>query len=551
MIARYGFVRTVGHHRATTATSVIPAPPHNPYSHCRFRAGGDLQASRGYAGPLSVGEKGVENAFAALLWQHMQHRQLASARRLSKAVRDFYTERGEPLLANLSAQKRIQRWIGARGKAHHLMPTSSSNPSQRVGQPQNVDRHLARGGDAAPEQGPDDAPPLGRPEALGRCVFANASLELGLSRVLQAWWSAAPHDLPTPLTKLIGRDDGAVELAELLTKSRGAPGDADRAGRVRQDPVGPGNGALPARHRHQGRLFRAPGSGGGPAGGRGGAAAGPGAAARRGRLPAAALGRASPRAARILLVLDNLEQPPGHRAIGRPARAGRAGANARVQSPTPRYLRRARACGLAIAVPDRSRSLTKLQENPAALLFAERARAVAPQFTLNRDNSEAVRQICTLLGGMPLAMRSSRRRGYAIVRPRIAPTLQTDARSRSGRAEKSADAPTIAAPGDRVELSPAHLGGAAPLRRLAVFRDGWPRQAIGPVCADGAPTDAAIGARLDALVAHALVIATPRVNGVRYRILEPLREYAGERLRERESLNHHRPAPRRMVHRPR
>ena len=51
-----------------------------------------------------------------------------------------------------------------------------------------------------------------------------------------------PRPLPVGTTSLIGREQAIGELAGLLGPAGGAAGDADRAGRGRQDPAGAGRG---------------------------------------------------------------------------------------------------------------------------------------------------------------------------------------------------------------------------------------------------------------------------------------------------------------------
>ncbi len=51
-----------------------------------------------------------------------------------------------------------------------------------------------------------------------------------------------PRPLPVSPTSLVGREPDIEEVAGLLAPARGAAGDADRAGRDRQDPAGGGGG---------------------------------------------------------------------------------------------------------------------------------------------------------------------------------------------------------------------------------------------------------------------------------------------------------------------
>jgi predicted ATPase len=60
----------------------------------------------------------------------------------------------------------------------------------------------------------------------------------------------------------------------------------------------------------------------------------------------------------------------------------------------------------ALEVPQDNASvdIQSMQQFPALALFAERARAVRPEFTLNEKNIQAVASICNQLDGLPLAI---------------------------------------------------------------------------------------------------------------------------------------------------
>jgi predicted ATPase len=59
-------------------------------------------------------------------------------------------------------------------------------------------------------------------------------------------------------------------------------------------------------------------------------------------------------------------------------------------------------------VPERtelqSKAVEEISQYSALTLFAERARAIRPDFTLNIDNIQAVANICSQLDGLPLAI---------------------------------------------------------------------------------------------------------------------------------------------------
>src|SRR5262249_27492433 len=57
-----------------------------------------------------------------------------------------------------------------------------------------------------------------------------------------------------------------------------------------------------------------------------------------------------------------------------------------------------------LALPDAKSAIETLRQNPAVHLFAQRAKAVKPDFEINKDNAAAVATICARLDGLPLAI---------------------------------------------------------------------------------------------------------------------------------------------------
>src|SRR5581483_1556189 len=70
------------------------------------------------------------------------------------------------------------------------------------------------------------------------------------------------------------------------------------------------------------------------------------------------------------------------------------------------------------------------------------------------------------------------------------------------------------------------------LRRLSVFAGGWTFEAAEAVAAGGGLRAYAVLDLLAGLVDKSLVVAEERSGAARYRLLETIRQYAAERLRE-------------------
>lgn len=172
--------------------------------------------------------------------------------------------------------------------------------------------------------------------------------------------------------------------------------------------------------------------------------------------------------------------------------------------------------------------LTPLDQPAAARLFASRAATVAPGTRLAPDDPDVL-HLCQRLGGIPLAIE------LAAARVRLLSPADIVARlDEVMAAEGARDLPprqrTMRAAIDwSFELlSPAEQ---AAFPRLAVFVGGFDLDAAAAVLAD--LDDANALALVDALVEQSLVVADPRAeHGPRFRLLEPVAQYAQSRLSE-------------------
>ncbi|MCX5225862.1 BTAD domain-containing putative transcriptional regulator [Streptomyces sp. NPDC006553] len=178
------------------------------------------------------------------------------------------------------------------------------------------------------------------------------------------------------------------------------------------------------------------------------------------------------------------------------------------------------------------RPLGPLPVGMALRLLDERGAAARPGFTVV-DDPEAAEEICRRLDGLPLAIELAAARLRMLTSRQIADRL--DDRFRlltSGARTVLPRQQTLRAV---VDWSWDLLDGVerAVLRRLAVFTGGCDLAAAEAVC-----TDDETGEVLDvldllgALVDKSLVVAGPGDEGMRFRLLETVAEYAGERLDE-------------------
>ena len=166
----------------------------------------------------------------------------------------------------------------------------------------------------------------------------------------------------------------------------------------------------------------------------------------------------------------------------------------------------------------------------AVQLFAERAEATAPGFTLTSGNVDAVAEVCRALEGNPLAIELAAARVRALsveqIRMRVADRfglLTVGVRTAPPRQR------TLRA---AIDWSHDLLTSReqALLRRLSVFA-GWSLEMAEQVCADEVVPASAVLDTLAALVDKSLVVREPEVLGqARFRLLDTIREYAAERL---------------------
>ena len=172
-------------------------------------------------------------------------------------------------------------------------------------------------------------------------------------------------------------------------------------------------------------------------------------------------------------------------------------------------------------------------------LFADRAAAARPGFALSGANAADVARICHRLDGLPLAIELAAARVAALPPAEIAERLRASfGLLRQGRRTAVTRQQTLEAALDwsfRL-LDPAE---AALLGRLSVFAGGFGLDAVESICAGDGVARGDAGEALLRLVDKSLVVAEELEEDPRYRLLEMVRQHAGERLAEageRETL---------------
>ena len=181
-------------------------------------------------------------------------------------------------------------------------------------------------------------------------------------------------------------------------------------------------------------------------------------------------------------------------------------------------------------------AVTDLSRFEAARLFVDRARAALPAFTLTSQDAPAVVTICHRLDGIPLAIELAAARVSALAPVEIAARLDGHlALLHGGRRTALPRQQTLRGAIDwSYELLTEEERTL--LRRLAVFAGGWVLPAAEAVCdsqdADGRARDTVLDL-LVSLVGKSLVQVDAGTGAERrYRLLEMIRQYGLEKLRE-------------------
>ncbi len=164
-------------------------------------------------------------------------------------------------------------------------------------------------------------------------------------------------------------------------------------------------------------------------------------------------------------------------------------------------------------------------------LFVDRARLARPDFSIGVDDTAAVREICDRLDGLPLGIELAAARVRMMSLTEILDGLRNRFRLLPGVRTGVRGKKTL---GGSVDWSHALLSEPERtlFRRLAAFRAGFDLDAA-RVIGDGDPAQQhEVLERLTQLVDKSLVVAENAGDRTRFRLLETVRHFAMEKLRE-------------------
>ncbi len=245
------------------------------------------------------------------------------------------------------------------------------------------------------------------------------------------------------------------------------------------------------------------------------------------------------RGSRLLLILDNFEQVLGAADVV-------SGLLERTQEP--RILVTSRAplhlageqefpvpplrIPAASDVPD----LDALTQSEAVALFLQRATTVRPDFRLTAANAMAIVEICARLDGLPLAIELAASRIRLLPPEALLSRLQRRLDLLQSTSADRTDRQRTLRGAIDWSYDLLETGDRAAFRRFAIFVGGWDlgdAEAV-TTAVSGEPTE--VFDALDGLVDHSLVRQDAESGEPRFGMLETIREYGIEQLREAGEL---------------
>jgi len=193
----------------------------------------------------------------------------------------------------------------------------------------------------------------------------------------------------------------------------------------------------------------------------------------------------------------------------------------------------------SLSMPDREHVAAPegLARVESVRLFVERAAAVAPAFMLTPKNGDAVAQVCRRLDGIPLAIELAAARTATLSVEQIATRL--DDRFRLLAAGSRATLPRHQTLKAAMDWSYDLLSDEERvlLPRLAVFAGGFTLDDAEAICAGGKVETGDVLDVFMRLVEKSLVVVEQRRESL-YRLLETVRQYCQDRLRESGEARH-------------
>jgi predicted ATPase/class 3 adenylate cyclase len=189
---------------------------------------------------------------------------------------------------------------------------------------------------------------------------------------------------------------------------------------------------------------------------------------------------------------------------------------------------------LPLPVPARGDGIEALSRSTAVRLFVDRAQLHKPSFALNEREAPAVAELVARLEGIPLALELAAARIRSLTVTDINARLKDRYKLLTGGSrvlQERQQTLRALVDGSYELVEPA---GHTVLDRLAVFVGGFDLAAAEDVCGGEPVTRDDVLDLLASLVEKSLVMLEERDEGARYRMLETIRDYAREKLEQRD-----------------
>ncbi len=185
-----------------------------------------------------------------------------------------------------------------------------------------------------------------------------------------------------------------------------------------------------------------------------------------------------------------------------------------------------------LGVPEQGDSFERAVSHESVRLFVDRASAVAPSFRLTEEDTEPLIRLCRRLDGLPLAIELAAVRARALSLRQLADRLDRRfsvlTKDRRGRPERHETMRALIGWSNELCTGPERLLWA----RASVFSGSFDLDAAEQVCSGGElPKDRVLEV-VDGLLDKSLLLREEYPGGVRYRMLESVREYGADRLGE-------------------
>ncbi|KZB88644.1 LuxR C-terminal-related transcriptional regulator [Amycolatopsis regifaucium] len=185
-----------------------------------------------------------------------------------------------------------------------------------------------------------------------------------------------------------------------------------------------------------------------------------------------------------------------------------------------------------LAVPQQGDSFERAVNYESVRLFVDRATAVAPSFRLTESDTEPLIRLCRRLDGLPLAIELAAVRALVLSLRQLADRLDRQfsvlTKDRRGRPERHETMRALIDWSHELCTGPERLLWA----RASVFSGSFDLDAAEEVCSGGDLPREHVLEVVDGLLDKSILLREEYPGGVRYRMLESVREYGADRLSE-------------------